>query len=195
MKLIIGLGNPGKDYENTRHNAGFLAVEKLRLNLNFPDWKNTDKFKANISEGTIDDQKVILVQPTTFMNLSGQAVAAISKFYKVAIKDIFIIHDDLNLELGRIRISHGGSSGGHKGIESIIESVGSKDFPRFRIGIGTKDINKDAAAFVLQRFKKEEQKIIKTSISDTADALILSIKKGIEAAMNKYNRRKTNDFT
>jgi len=191
MKLIVGLGNPGKEYENTRHNAGFMVVEKIRFDLNFPDWQSSNRFKAFVSEGQIAEEKIILVQPQTFMNLSGQSVFLLANFYKIGPEDIWVIHDDLDLELGRMKISFGEhSGGGHKGIESIIDSLGSKKFPRFRIGISTseKEIGTlDSSAFVLQKFNKDEKKIINEVIAKVKDSVILAAEKGLEAAMNKYN--------
>jgi len=140
MKLIIGLGNPGKEYEKTRHNAGFLAVDKIIENFQFSIFNFQLKFNAEISQGIINNEKVISVKPQTFMNGSGQAVKAIADYYKIKPEDIIVIHDDLDIPLGKYKISKGKSSAGHKGVQSIIDLLGTKNFTRIRIGIGAKQI-------------------------------------------------------
>lgn len=177
MKLLIGLGNPGKKYEKTRHNAGFITVNKIASALQTTPYKLRSIFNAEISEGTVNDEKVILAKPQTFMNESGKAVKAIADYYKIDIKDIIIIHDDLDISLGEYRIAKGRSSAGHKGVQSIIDALGTKDFMRIRIGIKPLDSSpkKDESLdslrslgtkqtpvqeFVLENFGKEEQKII-----------------------------------
>src|SRR3989344_8563174 len=136
MKLIIGLGNPGPQYFNTRHNFGWLALNYLQDSLpGFSIWETSDKFKALISEGQIGNEKIILVKPQTFMNNSGQTVKLLADFYKIDPSDILILHDDLDLTLGQIRVSQNISAGGHKGVASIIEKLGTKNFARLRLGI------------------------------------------------------------
>jgi len=158
--IIIGLGNPGEKYNKTRHNIGFEIIDQIKETNNFPNFKLSKKFKALISE----KDKVILVKPQTFMNLSGQSVKAIASFYKT--KDLIVIHDDIDLTIGKIRISKNRGSAGHKGVESIIKEIG-KDFTRIRIGVQPKTgkpINTES--FVLKKFKKQELEEIKKSLAN-----------------------------
>jgi len=168
MVLIVGLGNPGKKYEKTRHNLGFRVVDELRfLNL----------------------KKVVLVNPKTFMNLSGKAVKSLIKKYKMPVTNLWVIHDDIDLPLGKIRISKGRGSAGHKGVESIIKEVGSKNFVRFRIGIQPRiGQPKNPEKFVLQKFNKEEEKIVKEVIKKIAEAIEFSLKEGLEKTMSRFNK-------
>ncbi len=156
IALIIGLGNPGKKYSNTRHNIGFEIIDKLSEKNNFPEFRFSKKFDALISE----KDNIILVKPQTFMNQSGKSVRAITSFYKT--KELIVIHDDIDLLLGKIRVSENRGGAGHKGVESIIKHLGTKDFTRIRIGIQPeKGKPNNVEKFVLQRFKKEEIKQIK----------------------------------
>ncbi len=157
MKLIIGLGNPGKEYEKTRHNAGFLALDKIAGNFQFPISNFNSKFNAEISQGIINNEKIILAKPMTFMNNSGQAVQAISDYYKIDLENIIVIHDDLDIPLGEFKISKNKNSGGHKGVQSIIDCLGTKDFTRIRIGIDSERNKKiPTEKFVLEKFDGEE---------------------------------------
>lgn len=190
MKLIIGLGNPGKKYENTRHNVGFFAIENFKLQVeNFSNWKLNKKFNAEISEGKIEGEKIILLLPQTFMNDSGRAVAAAAGFYKIKPADILVIHDDIDLPLGKIRIKKDGSSGGHRGVESIITSLGSENFIRLKIGVAseTRPQNFDAANFVLKNFGKGENKTVSKTIKKATEAVAVIISYGAEKAMNQFN--------
>lgn len=194
MKLIVGLGNPGKEYENTRHNVGFLVISKTKnqiLKTQTKDLKINKKFNAEIIEIEYNNEKVLLVKPQTFMNNSGKAVKKIMDYYKIDIRDLYVICDDLDLELGQIRIRKDGSSGGHKGLQSIIEQIGSNKFVRFRIGIGSNkldvrrqtsdDSNKiPAEKYVLQKFGKDEQKIINYAIDKTVELIVELLGKGVE---------------
>ena len=134
MLLIIGLGNPGKEYEKTRHNIGFVVLNKLMADLELDDWADNKKFRAEIAEGKIDKEKILLFKPQTFMNNSGQSVSAAAKFYKIKPADIWVIHDDLDLPLGKIKIQRDRSSAGHNGVQSIIDALSTQNFVRFRIG-------------------------------------------------------------
>lgn len=189
MFLIVGLGNPGKKYENTRHNIGFMIVESLKLKVkSFSDWKNNKKLLSEISEGEINGQKVILANPQTFMNLSGKAVKNLVNFYKIKLPGLVVIHDDLDLPLGKIKISVGRGSAGHKGVESIIRELKTKDFVRFRVGICPKTGKpKNPEGFVLQKFTKDEEKIVKEVIKKTCEATEFYLEEGLEKAMTKYN--------
>lgn len=158
MKLIFGLGNPGKKYEKTRHNVGFLFLDYLAEKFGFLVSKTESKFKAEISEGLFNGEKTLLIKPLTFMNLSGEAVQKIQNFYKVDKEDVVIVYDDKDMDFGKIRFREEGSSGGHNGIKSIISVLG-KEFKRIKIGVANDDLPKyrDTADFVLGNFKKEEQ--------------------------------------
>jgi len=185
MKLVVGLGNPGKEYKNTRHNIGFEVVE----NLAEAPLKMNKKFNAEISEGKINGEKIILLQPQTFMNNSGQSVAAAAHFYKIKPADILVIHDDIDLPLGKIRIKKDGSSGGHRGVESIIATLGSKNFTRLKIGVAPEKRSKNfnAANFVLKKFAKAEEKILAETIKKTTDAVAVILNEDVETAMNQFN--------
>ncbi|MFA4880586.1 MAG: aminoacyl-tRNA hydrolase [Candidatus Doudnabacteria bacterium] len=157
MLLIIGLGNPGKQYQRTRHNVGFFVVEKLRENLKLPEFNLEKKFKAEITKG----KNLILAKPQTFMNNSGEAVSLLYNFYKTDPPHLLVAHDDLDILLGEYRIQQNKSSAGHKGVQSIIEALGTQDFNRLRIGIKTEMLEKiPAEDFVLQKFSPEEKEII-----------------------------------
>jgi len=160
MILIIGLGNPGLKFKNTRHNLGFEIVDIIKKENGFSIWQNKKKLKAKISQGKIDNQKIVLAKPQTFMNLSGQAVKSLMKFYKIPLKNLWVIHDDLDLELGKIKIKNDSRSAGHKGIQSIIDELGTKNFNRLKIGIGPRPIEIDSKKFVLQKFFKNEKGIL-----------------------------------
>ncbi len=159
--LIIGLGNIGKEYDLTRHNIGFMCIDKLRLALDLPDWITKKDLKSEISVGKAGDQRIILIKPTTFMNISGQAVQSVMSFYKITADDTIIIHDELDISFGQIRTRIGGGSAGHNGIKSILEQLGEdsgQKTGRVRIGIDNDHSAKiDSADFVLQKFSKEEQ--------------------------------------
>jgi PTH1 family peptidyl-tRNA hydrolase len=192
MIIIVGLGNPGKKFEKTRHNLGFLIIENLKLKIkNFSDWKYEKKFKAEISRGKIGNKKIILAKPQTFMNNSGKSVKPLTRSYNLEPKNLIVVHDDIDLPLGKIRISIGRSAAGHKGVQSIIDELGTKNFVRFRIGIKptTYDLRLTTIEnFVLQKFNKEEEKILKGVIERTCQAIETLIKEGIEKAMQKFNK-------
>ena len=187
MKVVIGLGNPGKKYEKTRHNMGFLAVDSLRKKFNLSDER--EKFQAFVSEKNIDGEKVIFFKPQTFMNLSGNAVIEIINFYKLdPKKDIIVIYDDMDLPFGDIRIREKGSSGGHNGIKSIISHIG-EEFIRIKCGIGAKE--KDAIVYVLGEFNQTEQKNL-DKILENIDNCIVEILnvQNLDRIMQKYNKKK-----
>ncbi len=184
MHLIIGLGNPEK-YKNTRHNIGKKIVKSFAKDFYFPEFQLNKVFLAKTSK----KENTILALPTTFINNSGKSVKKLSdQFIKDSFKKIWIIHDDLDLPLGKIRISYNSSSGGHNGVKSIINHLGSKEFIRFRIGIKNKDLEKmDPKDFVLQKFKSDEKKLLKESIKKAKQALNTALKKDIDSAMQEYN--------
>jgi peptidyl-tRNA hydrolase, PTH1 family len=174
--LIAGLGNPGKEYAKTRHNAGFMFAdyffEKYREEFGFSEWKLEKKLKSEISVGKNGKEKIILLKPQTFMNLSGEAVSSAKKYYKVRLEDIFIAHDDIDLLLGKYKISVGSSSAGHNGAQNIIELLGTKSFTRIRIGIENRGEKKIATEkYVLGKFTASEMKTIKKTITTAALSL------------------------
>lgn len=185
MKLIIGLGNPGKEYMNTRHNVGFNAVDALADKYNISI--NKSKFKALHGEGKLGNEKIVLVKPQTYMNLSGECVKSFATWYKVDPKDILVIYDDISLPPGKLRIRIKGSAGGHNGIKSIIQHLGTNEFERIKVGIGEKPQGWNLADYVLSRFTHAEMKIIDETMDDITSATDLIIEKGIQQAMNKYN--------
>jgi PTH1 family peptidyl-tRNA hydrolase len=190
MTLIVGLGNPGKKFEKTWHNLGFMTVEALRLKIkSFSDWKKGKKLQAKISQGKINKQKIILAKPQSFMNLSGKVVKSLIENWKLEIGNLIIVHDDIDIPLGKIKIVKNRGAAGHKGVESIIKELGSKKFVRFRIGIQPKTGKpKNLEKFVLQKFTKDEEKTVKKIIKKTAKAIEVAIKEGVEKAMMKYNK-------
>ena len=187
MKIVIGLGNPGKKYEKTRHNIGFIAIDSLRKKLNISDER--EKFQALISEKNIDGEKVIFLKPQTFMNLSGNSVIEIVNFYKLdSKKDIIVIYDDMDLPFGDIRIREKGSSGGHNGIKSIISHIG-EEFIRIKCGIGAKE--KGAIEYVLGEFNQTEQKSLDEILDNIDNCVIEMITvQNMDRIMQKYNKKK-----
>ncbi|OQA37871.1 MAG: Peptidyl-tRNA hydrolase [Parcubacteria group bacterium ADurb.Bin316] len=168
-KLVVGLGNPEKKYEKTRHNFGFLAVEQYAKNNNYSDWQEQTKFKALVSENSFIGTKVILVKPLTYMNLSGEAVQLIASYYKVNTPDILVVYDDLSLPFGHIRSRQGGQSGGHNGIKSLINCL-DNDFYRLKIGTkNSKLSNLDQSDFVLAKFTKAEESAIHAILSEVSE--------------------------
>ncbi|MBQ8741268.1 MAG: aminoacyl-tRNA hydrolase [Clostridia bacterium] len=185
--LIAGLGNPGREYENTRHNAGFVAADIVSDKFNISFSKN--KFDAIFGDGTIAGERVLLVKPQTFMNLSGTAVQKLSAFYKIPTNKIIIMHDDVSLDVGKIRIRRKGSAGGQKGLANIIELMGSEEIPRIKIGVGAKPHpDYDMKDWVLGKIPKEQEKDFKTACENAAKAVEEMIARGIDSAMNKYSK-------
>jgi PTH1 family peptidyl-tRNA hydrolase len=183
MKVIVGLGNPGRKYSDTRHNIGFRALEELARRYTIE--KEESRFDSIIGHIRIGGEKVLLVKPLTYMNLSGKAVQPLMHWFKLDLADLMVVYDDMDLSPGTVRLRAQGGSGGHKGMTSIIERLGSKQFARIRIGIGRPD--NDAIDWVLGRFSGDEQKIINEALNRTGDALECWVKQGIERAMNEYN--------
>lgn len=188
MKLIVGLGNIGKEYEGTRHNIGFMVADELAKRWGITTWKN--ERSAMCAEYRIPE-KVFLIKPTTYMNLSGEAVGAFANFYNIDPEDIAVIQDDLDLPCGKLRIRRKGSAGGHNGIKSIQQHLGTGDFPRFKIGIGHPERNASAViGHVLHSFGKEEQPLIEEAVKQMADAVELWLKGDMDAVMQEYNTKK-----
>ena len=185
MKLIVGLGNIGEKYTFTRHNVGFMLADSIAINnnLTFKENSRLKCFMTNLKDG---DNDFLIIKPTTFMNLSGEAVRTVMDYYKIPVEDIIIIYDDLSLNLGKIRFRANGSDGGHNGIKSIIQHLGTKNIARLKIGIGPQP-NLPSEVFVLQNFSKEELENLKPVLSKAKDGIECFFKEGIAVAQNKYN--------
>jgi PTH1 family peptidyl-tRNA hydrolase len=186
--IIIGLGNPGKKYENTRHNVGFDTVELLSRRHGITITKL--KHKALLGDGKISGKRVILVKPQTFMNLSGESVREILEWYKVPVKNIIIIYDDIDLPAGKLRLRPKGSAGTHNGMRSVIYQIESDEFPRIRIGVGGPPEGWELADYVLSKLSGEDKKKVEEAIVYAADAVEEIVKSGIDVAMNKFNSLK-----
>ena len=191
MTLIIGLGNPGKKYEKTRHNIGFEVIDNLESIIdNFSNWKKSNKNNCLFAKGLIAGKKIEIIKPLLFMNNSGKVVKKITQKHKLKNKNILVIHDDIDLPLGKIKIVKNRGSAGHKGIESIIKELNTNNFFRFRLGIGPKPQaykQNLLEKFVLQKFNKNEEKIIEKLIKTTIEAIELFLKESPEKAMSKFN--------
>lgn len=190
MHIIVGLGNPGKQYEYTRHNAGYLCLDYLAAKYNIKI--NKIKFKSLLGEGNIAGEKVVLLKPTTFMNLSGEAVVQAMNFYKTDISELIVVYDDISLPLGSLRIREKGSAGGHNGMKNIIYLTGKDNFPRIRLGISAPG-ERDLADYVLGKFSKEDMKVFSSSVEDAVDAISYMIKGDTLKAMNLYNKKGTGE--
>lgn len=187
MKIIAGLGNPGKEYENTKHNVGFLTIDILAEKYDIK--VNKIKFKGLIGEGIIGTEKVILVKPQTYMNLSGQCIREIVAFYKLDMEDLVVIYDDIDLPMGNLRIRKKGSAGTHNGMRSIIYDLQDDGFPRVRVGIGG-ERKGDLANYVISGFSGDDRKLIEEAIVKAADAVTCLVEDGIDRAMVDYNTKK-----
>jgi len=184
IKLIVGLGNPGARYVRSRHNVGFMIVERFAHAQN---WRFARKrFNAEIAEGNIGDVRVMVVKPQSFMNLSGEAVGKLFAFYKIAPHDLIVVYDDLDLPLGKMRMRPKGGAGGHHGMESIIARIGTSDFPRLRLGIDRPKPDADVN-HVLGNFEGDERQLMDETFARAADALEMWVRDGLNAAMNKFN--------
>jgi PTH1 family peptidyl-tRNA hydrolase len=185
VKLVVGLGNPGSSYARSRHNAGFWVVERLaeRHGLRF----SSRAYEAEVARGRIGDASVVLLKPRTYMNLSGRAVGRARRDLGLEPGEILVVYDDADLPLGRIRVRRSGSAGGHHGVESVIEGLGSRDFPRVRVGIGRPGSGRVPAEYLLERLSPEELEAFRDAIERAADAVETCVGEGIEAAMNRFN--------
>jgi peptidyl-tRNA hydrolase, PTH1 family len=184
MKLIVGLGNPGVKYRQTRHNVGFEVAQRLAKQLGGTP---RAKFQGETIEGTIGEQKVLLLTPLTYMNASGGSVLSARDFHKIEHEGVLIVCDDFNLPLGKLRLRPKGSSGGQKGLDDILRRLGTEEIPRLRIGVGGPPPGWDASAHVLGRFTKDEQPTIAAAIDRAAEAAVAWVKHGLDTAMNQYN--------
>jgi PTH1 family peptidyl-tRNA hydrolase len=187
MKLIVGLGNPGRRYRGTRHNVGWEVIARLadRAGIRVSE----DEGFAEVGRGTIGGRRVLLARPFTYMNVSGEAVRDLRRQHRLRPEDIYVIVDDIDLPLGRLRLRAGGSAGGHNGLKSVIEALGTTEFPRLRVGIGRPPEGIDPAEFVLTRFSSEETPVARASIERAAEAVELAVTDGLAAAMNRFNAR------
>lgn len=185
MKLIAGLGNIGEKYLFTRHNAGFMLLDKMAYDFGF-SFKEDKNLKSLIARARLFDDEFILIKPTTFMNLSGEALIAVMNYYKIEVKDILVVFDDLSLDVGKIRFRPNGSDGGHNGIKSIIKNLKTSDFARLKIGIGPQPPI-PAENFVLQNFSKEDLEELKNVLNNAINGIECYFKEGMEKAQNRYN--------
>ncbi len=187
MKLIIGLGNPDRRYRHTRHNVGWEIIDRLGRRLGIA--VDQEDGWARVGGGTIGRRRILLAKPQTYVNLSGTAVADLRRRHRVKLPDMVVVVDDLDLPLGRLRLRPGGSHGGHNGLRSIIEAVGSDTFPRLRVGIGRPPEGMEPAQFVLTRFTAEEHAIIELALERAADAIETAVREGLQVAMNRFNAK------
>lgn len=184
--LIAGLGNPGQEYRDTRHNIGFITVDRIaeRLGISFTRTQS----KALITDGRYQEQRIYLAKPQTFMNASGQAIGALLKFYKVPLENLLVAYDDVDLPYETIRMKPSGGSAGHRGMKSIIQQLGTQNFPRLRLGVGRAYGSKQAADYVLKPFSKEEREFLSVYIDRAAETALTYVTKGIQQAMTEFNR-------
>lgn len=185
MKIIVGLGNPTKEYAGTRHNVGFSVIYNISDAYDIP--VETKKHKALIGKGVIEGEKVVLAMPQTYMNLSGESVRELMDYYKCDLSDLIVIYDDISLDVGKLRIRAKGSAGGHNGVKNIIAHLGTQEFTRIKVGVGEKPAKMNLADYVLGRFSKEEQPVIRESADRARQAVATILTEGIASAMNKFN--------
>lgn len=183
--LLIGFGNPGREYKDTRHNIGFMLIDQVAVRLNARGMKL--QAKAIVMSTLYEERRILLAKPQTYMNLSGQSVQGLLHFYKLPVENLLVAHDDLDLPFGTIRIRPGGGPGGQRGMASTIEQLGTKDFPRLRLGIGRPPGRMDPKDYVLQDFSKDDLKLLPEILGRAADAALEFVTNGLNAAMNKYN--------
>lgn len=189
MKVFVGLGNPTAEYANTKHNVGFMLADRLAAEIGVDGWRS--EFEALVAESFVDGEKLLIVKPQTYMNLSGNAVGAVMNFYRVAVSDLIVAHDDMDLPVGVIRLRPKGSGGGHRGVESVIGALGGDEmFPRVRIGIGRPPLGWSVNGHVLSGFNLEDGEKIAVAITDLIPAVICIVNEGIDRAMNKFNPRR-----
>ncbi|MBR0351469.1 MAG: aminoacyl-tRNA hydrolase [Clostridia bacterium] len=186
MYLIVGLGNPEEEYAKTRHNMGFCTINKISKELNIE--VNKTKFNSLYGTGMINEEKIILVKPQTYMNLSGEAVKAFVDFYKISLDNLIVIYDDIDLDKGKIRIRKKGSAGSHNGMKSVTHMLQTEEFPRIRVGIGKPDFPNDMINYVIGSISEEESKMLEPGIEMAKEAVIEALNNGIDSAMNKFNK-------
>ena len=187
MRLIVGLGNPGTQYENTRHNAGFMVIDKLAGDFGIS--VNKDKFDVRFGRGDIEDQAVMLAKPMAFMNRSGWPVQKLAAYFKIDSKDLIVIHDDIDLAFGRLKIKEKGGHGGHKGLKSIINALGEDEFVRLRIGVGRSEAGGSVSDHVLGPFFDDESKQLEAIFNRARDAVVTILTEGSKIGMNRFNTK------
>jgi peptidyl-tRNA hydrolase, PTH1 family len=187
LKLVVGLGNPGAEYRNTRHNAGFMVVDKIALDFNIA--VTNRKFDSVFGRGYVEDAEVLLAKPMAFMNRSGPPVQKLANFYRIQCEDMLVIHDDIDLAYGRLKIKEKGGHGGHNGIRSLMDAFGKGDFVRLRIGVGRSQAGENVTGHVLGRFSPAQSKNLDRIITGARDAAIAILSQGTKAGMNLYNGR------
>ena len=188
MKLIVGLGNPGREYAGTRHNIGFGVIARLADEYHIS--LNSKEHKAVCGKGFIEGEKVILAQPQTFMNLSGESVRSIADYYKIEPEDSIVAYDDIDLEVGQIRVRRKGSAGGHNGIKNIISHLGTNEFPRVKVGVGAKPQGGDLVNHVLGHFSREDEKKMDEVLDEAVAAVETIVTQDVDVAMNRFNAKK-----
>lgn len=188
MKLIVGLGNPGSEYEKTKHNIGFMVVDAIAKEVTHTPWK--EEQKALVCTFTVDGEKIMLVKPQTFMNVSGESVGPLMRYYKVKPEDVYCVYDDMDLPVGKLRIRINGSAGGHNGIKSLISHLGTENFPRFRVGIGRPLPQWTVIDHVLAPFPKEQEEAVVKGIEQTKKAILGALELGLDKAMNRFNPKR-----
>lgn len=186
MFLILGLGNPGEEYRNTRHNVGYMVVDRMARDLEIP--LEQTAFKALFGRGKVGSEDILLAKPLTFVNLSGESAKALLDGFEIASFNLLVIHDDLDLPLSTIRVKMGGRSGGHRGLESIIDYLGTNEFGRIRIGIGRPPGRQDPAAYVLHPFTRRQWRKMDVAMGRAIDAILVVVQKGYHEAMSEYNK-------
>ena len=185
MKLVVGLGNPGARYHDTRHNVGFRVADEVARRAGATQWR--EQHQALVAKVRVGEEAMLVAKPVTFMNLSGAAVADLAGFYKVAVPDVLVVLDEAALPLGRLRAGRRGSAGGHNGLKSVIDRLGSSEVPRLRIGVGRGDVKWDLADHVLGAFTAEEREAVEAAVLRAADAAVMFVTEGIERVMNVFN--------
>ena len=188
IRLVVGLGNPGNTYKNTRHNVGFMVVDQIAEDFSIA--LDKQKFDIVFGRGSMDGVWVVLAKPMAFMNRSGPQVQKIARYYRILSEDMLVVHDDIDLAFGRIKIKEKGGDGGHKGVRSIIDAFGGGDFTRLRIGVGRPEVAGNAADYVLGKFTLEERKVLSQIITAAKDAIVTTLCKGTKEGMNKFNDKR-----
>jgi len=185
LKLVVGLGNPGKNYQNTRHNAGFMVADKIAQDFNIQI--NNKKFDTVFGRGYVDDVEVLLAKPLAFMNRSGPPVQKLAHYYRIKCEDMLVIHDDIDLAYGRLKIKEKGGHGGHNGIRSLMDAFGGGDFVRLRIGVGRSEAGDDVTGHVLGRFSAQQSQLLARIITSARDAVVTILSQGTKVGMNLFN--------
>lgn len=188
LRLVVGLGNPGEAYAKTRHNAGFMVADKISDAFSIALEKR--KFDARFGMGSVNGVKIVLAKPMAYMNRSGPQVQNIARYFRILCEDMLVVHDDIDLAFGRLKIKEKGGDGGHKGVRSIIDAFGGGDFTRLRIGVGRPEVDGNAADYVLGKFTLEEKKVLSQIITAARDAVVTILCKGTKEGMNRFNNRR-----